>query len=127
MKKSVLTSIGFLFTLALLWAAPINNADPKREEIARKIVKNMVDDNFEEARVDFAFSLKQGLNAQQMQQAWSSLLVQIGEFQNVISATDAQVQGYNQILVRCKFARENATVEVTFNEDNKVIGLYLKP
>lgn len=127
MKKSVLTSCGFLFTIVLLWAAPLKTADPKREEIARKIVKNMVDDKFEDARVAFAYSLKQGLSAQQMQQAWSGLLVQIGEFQNVISATDAQTQGYNQILVRCKFARENATVEVTFNEDNKVIGLYLKP
>jgi hypothetical protein len=104
-------------------SAPVS----KRAEISRNIVNNMVNDKWEEARVDFSYPLKQSLTTQQMQQSWSALLVQIGEFKKITTITEREMQGYNQSVVRCEFARENFSVEITFNAEDKVIGIYLKP
>lgn len=98
-----------------------------RKQIAREIVDNLTKDDYQAVAKDFSNVLKQQLSPQNIGDAWSAVVAQLGKFQSKSSERVAIIQGYNQVIIRCKFEVDSLNVEVTFNENDKVIGLYLKP
>lgn len=101
--------------------------EEKRIAISREIVNNMVNEDFEKVQVEFTSTLKEQLSPQVMSQSWTSVLLQIGEFEKILSVSEKVVNDYIVVVSRCKFKRENASIEVTFNAEDKVIGLFFKP
>ncbi|WP_295122702.1 DUF3887 domain-containing protein [uncultured Chitinophaga sp.] len=101
--------------------------EPARKKISLEIVNNLVKENYDSVRKDFAPALKQELSAERLAEGWKKLIETTGTYTEVASSTVNAVNGYNQVKVRCKFKKGNATVEVTFNEEDQVLGLYLKP
>ena len=101
--------------------------EEKRKKISQEIVDNLVKEDYESVRKDFHVSLKTNLSAEKISEAWQNLISMTGIFEKVLSTTPAETNGFQQIRIRCKFKKDNATVETTFNEDDKVIGLWLKP
>jgi uncharacterized protein DUF3887 len=95
--------------------------------IANAIADNLSRKNYEDVRKDFTNSLKEKLNADMIGQGWENLLAQNGAFSKIMTTSKSTENGYTIVKVRCQFEKENANVEVTFNDDNKVIGLFLKP
>lgn len=98
-----------------------------RKEIVREIVDNLAKEDYQAVTKDFSNVLKQQLSPQNIGDAWSTMVAQLGKFQSKSSERVAIIQGYNQVIIRCKFEADSLNVEVTFNENDKVIGLYLKP
>ena len=98
-----------------------------RKRIATDILNNLVKENYEAVRKDFHASLKQNLPTERISEGWIKLVETIGAYKEVISTTPDVAQSYNQVKIRCRFENGNSSVEVTFNEDDKVIGLFLKP
>ena len=101
--------------------------DPTREQVARSIVNKLNNEQYQAVYEQFHALVRQNLQVQTVQQSWSNLLVQLGEFERVLSVTEFNNLGYDVVLVRCKFRRDNANVEITLNADNKIFGLYFKP
>ncbi len=97
------------------------------EKISRKIVDNLVNQRFENVRDDFAEDLRSALPAEKIQEVWESVVLQIGEFEEISSTQNRTAGGYQQVNHKCKFERNNANIEVTFSSDKKVVGLYIKP
>jgi hypothetical protein len=67
------------------------------------------------------------LSTQNIKDAWLNTTNIVGEFEKILSTRTAVSQGYNQVISRCKFEKDKMNVEVIFNEDDKVLGLWLKP
>ena len=82
---------------------------------------------YEDVQKEFANGLKSQLTAEMIGKGWENLLSQAGDFVKIISTTSTTIQNYPVVKVRCQFKNDNANVKVTFNDDNKVIGLFLKP
>lgn len=101
--------------------------DDVESKISKEIATNLSEKKYEDVRKDFSNGLKNNLSTDMIAKGWENLVAQNGAFTEIISATKTNVQGYDVIKVRCKFEKENANVEVTFNDDKKVIGLFLKP
>ncbi|KAA2238827.1 DUF3887 domain-containing protein [Chitinophaga agrisoli] len=130
MKRFILllSIIALAFTL---YAGKSNlhpgNDEESRKKITNEILNNLVSEKYDDVRKDFHSSLKAGLPAEKIAEVWKSTIDVNGPFEKVLSTTMATVQGFNQVKLRCKFKNENATLEATFTEDDRVIGLYIKP
>jgi len=98
-----------------------------RKRIAQNIVGNLVNEKFEAVRTDFSGALKSQLSAQNIEDVWFNVTTQLGKFEKVDSIRTAVSQGYNQVFSRCKFVVDSVTIEVGFNEEDKVIALLIKP
>ena len=101
--------------------------DPTREQVARSIVNKLNNEQYQAVYEQFHPLVRQNLQIQTVQQSWSNVLVQLGEFERILSVTEFNSLGYDVVVVRCKFRRDNANVEITLNADNKIFGLYFKP
>lgn len=98
-----------------------------KERIARLIVMNMSNQNFEDARSDFSDSLKLRMKPGMLEGPWMAVVTQAGAFKVIVSAEEQRVEGIAQVVVLCQFENANAVVQVMFNDDEKVSALYLKP
>ena len=98
-----------------------------KEKIARAIVNNLATGDFEAATVEFTDTLKRQLTPAMMRGPWMNLVAQAGAFTAILSAQENQTESYNQVVVFCKFENGNAVVQVIFNQEEKVTGVFLKP
>lgn len=101
--------------------------EAKRKQITNDILSNLVKEKYEDVRKDFHSSLKVTLPVEKISEVWSTVISQSGSYKKIISTNVTTFQGYNQVKLRLEFANENATLETTFTEDDKVLGLYIKP
>lgn len=117
-----------IFTfICVFFISVVVNAQSTRENIAKEITENFQKGDYQKVQNDFSGSLKSALTVNGLQKAWESIIANSGEYQSVISTNEMESQGYKVIKRRLKFAKENLSLEITFNEENKVIGLYFKP
>jgi hypothetical protein len=98
-----------------------------KERIARAMVINMSNQNFEDARTDFSDSLKLRMKPGMLEGPWMAVINNAGAFKAILSAEEQNVEGIAQVVVFCQFENANAVVQVMFNDDEKVSALYLKP
>ena len=97
-----------------------------REKVAADIASNYAKKDYAAVRKDFAKIMLDALSEEKLKSVWEDFIAKVGEFQKVLTTTETEKDGYRVIKKRCQFASENATIQVTFNEENKVIGLYIK-
>lgn len=105
----------------------VTRDETNRKQITRAILDNLVKEKYEDVRKDFHSTLRTSLPTEKIAETWQTVISSSGQFKEVISTAVAQTQGFNQIRIRIKFETENATLETTFNEDDKVVGLWIKP
>lgn len=108
--------------------AGIHIADEaSRIKITKAILDNLVKEDYESVRKDFHSSLRTALPVEKIAEVWQNVVASTGSFKEIVSTNAIVNQGYNQVKIRCRFENENATIETTFTEDDKVLGLYIKP
>lgn len=101
--------------------------EANRKKIAQLILDNLIKEQYDEVRKDFHSTLKNSLPTEKIAEAWQTVVGSAGQYKEVISTSVTQTQGFNQIKMRIRFEKDNTTLETTFNEDDKVIGLWLRP
>jgi hypothetical protein len=105
----------------------VTRDETNRKQITQAILDNLVKEKYEDVRKDFHSTLRNSLPTEKIAETWQTVISSAGQFKEVISTSAAQTQGFNQIRMRIKLETENATLETTFNEDDKVVGLWIKP
>ena len=98
----------------------------QREKVATNITNAFAKKDYAAVRKDFAKIMLDALSEEKLKDTWEGFITKVGEFQKVLTTTEVKDKDYNIIKKRCQFVSENATIQVTFNEENQVIGLYLK-
>jgi hypothetical protein len=101
--------------------------EANRKDIAKRILDNNIAEKYEDMRADFSAELKAQLPAEKIAGVWKQIIDSEGPFQKVLSTSAVVVEGYNQVLIRCAFKNDNLTMQVTFNQEEKVVGLFWKP
>jgi hypothetical protein len=98
-----------------------------KERIARAIVINMSNQDFEAATAEFTDTLKKQLTPYMLRGPWMSMVANAGAFTAIISTEGQRVEGVDQVVVLCQFENGSAVVQVIFNMEEKVTRMYLKP
>lgn len=105
----------------------VTSSDEEKERLAKTIVQNLSAAKYEDVRSDFHETLKQILSVEKIANAWENLISSVGNFESISSIQSSKMQAYEIVRVKCKFKSGNCNVDVTFNDENKVVGLYLNP
>ncbi|MGH9897486.1 MAG: DUF3887 domain-containing protein [Pyrinomonadaceae bacterium] len=72
--------------------------------------------------------LMQGsLPPEKLQEAWTSVTEQAGLFKRQVSVHEEKIDKLNIVVVRCEFEKVWINVRITFDENDKISGLFFVP
>lgn len=102
-------------------------ASPEQVAIANDLVAALARGDMAAATANFDATMTDALPAAQLAEVWNALPAQAGPFRNVTGTRTEKVQGFDVVFVTCQFGRGLVDVQVTFNADNQVSGLFFRP
>jgi len=128
MKRTLIALALSLFAVAVLAetkAAP--SADAQRETIARDLLTNFTAGKFDAAAKDFDKQMLDALPPAKLAEVAKQLEAQLGKFKSAGAATASLVKGYNVVTLASEYEKAKVDVQVVFDGEGKVAGLFFKP
>jgi uncharacterized protein len=119
----------FLLLLALAPFPSVAQQDqPSTTEVAKQIVREIAAGQFERVERRYTPEMTAALPAGRLAAAWASALEQEGSFDSVVSATTAgKVQGFDVIVVVCRFQKGLVDVQMGLADDGRLGGIHFGP
>jgi hypothetical protein len=116
------------FSIATTDALTAGSQDPKGyKKTAKGLVDNLVAEDYEGVRENFNEQMRQGLSADQIAQTWTAAVQQLGSYRSQGSPQLIKDQGFDAVVIRCQMERGALTVEVVYDGEGKVGGLWIRP
>ncbi|MHC4575168.1 MAG: DUF3887 domain-containing protein [Planctomycetota bacterium] len=117
----------FAETLALLAQQEFHakNAAPKTPD--NEFVELLAGGQFANAVESMDENMKKVLPPQKLEQAWKATLTQMGDFKKQIGARTEKQMGFDIVFVTCEFANGPLDVKLSYDNNNRVAGLYFTP
>lgn len=97
-----------------------------RNKIAKSIIDDLSKEDYDGVMNYYDVGLKQNLPREKLQEVWLNIINTYGKFQQISSSNNIVREGYNQVISRVKFEKGSLTLELTFNQDDQVVGLFFK-
>ncbi len=94
---------------------------------AKELVTSLTQGDFAKAEQNFDDVMKQQLPPDKLSTTWKGLITQVGAFKQQLGSRTATIQGFDVVYVTCEFENANLDVQVTFDKDGKIGGLFFKP
>ncbi len=94
---------------------------------AREIVQFIAAGDYAAAVEAFDGTMQEAMPADQLEQAWDSLLEKAGPFQEISGVRISKAGGYKAAFVTCRFEDSPMDIKVVFDRDMKVAGLWFVP
>jgi hypothetical protein len=101
--------------------------DPVLLTTAQEYIAALAQGQFEQAAQYFDPTLLQGNTRAQLQEAWKSLIQQMGAFQEVSKTIPAREGDYPVVYVVANLANGQVDIKVVFNQARQVIGMFYTP
>jgi hypothetical protein len=101
--------------------------DETSKNAAKEVVRKLFAEDFEGVRANFNEQMKQGLSADKMREVWTAAMQYHGKYQGQAEPVVRQVQGYDVVVIRCEMERSPMEVEVDYDQNGKVGGLWVRP
>jgi len=95
--------------------------------MAKDFVDMLVKGDYTAAVTKFDVKMKAAMSEEKLQQAWTSLIGQVGSFKKQIGVRQTTEQGYDVVLVTCEFEQAQLDVKVVFNDYKQISGLWFVP
>jgi len=102
-------------------------ASTPAQNLARTLIELLNQGNFDQALTNFSPQLQRILTAAQLQQAWSAIAEQLGEFEQVKAITQQTINGVEVIILTCQFATDSLRVQVAVDGNSQIAGLQFLP
>ncbi len=97
-----------------------------QESAAVAIVDALASGDMAAATKDFDATMRQSITTAQITEVWASVIAQDGPYTGQTAINSRQEQGYDVVRVICQFERGTKTVQVSFDSDLKVAGLFIQ-
>lgn len=113
----------FLLTVATSsYAMPAGNI-----KSAREVIEMLNKGQFKEIISRFDSTMKKAAPEPRLRAIWTSLIGQTGKLQTEIGDTSFDFNGYNIVIVTCRFEKSKLDVKVVFDKDSEIAGLFFAP
>ncbi|GCE28955.1 hypothetical protein KDA_44390 [Dictyobacter alpinus] len=96
-------------------------------ELARRVVEQLAQEQFEQVEALLADNLKPFLSAGQMRTTWQTIALQAGDFQQQLAIQTIQTPQAVVEVVTCAFARTQLDINLAFNTAEQIISLTVTP
>lgn len=128
MKKILVTAFGAILILMLV-ACGGNKVDDTTAEkyitYAKEIITLLNESKYEEVHAMFNDEMKTGLPVENMSEL-TPIFKESGTFKEINKASVEEQDGLYIAVLVAKYSNENRVFTITFNNDEKVTGLYVK-
>lgn len=129
--KRISTSL-FLLLLLILLLPHATRAQKKNDAEALKtaakgVVDLLVAENFAGVREKFSEQLRQNLSEEKMRAAWRDFTSRVGVFRKQVDSQVGKQNGADVAIVKCEFSRSLGYVQVIYDGERKIIGLWNAP
>ncbi len=114
-------------TLALVFSTPLFASQADNAESAREIIRMLDKGKYTEVISRFDSTMTKAAPEEKLRTIWTSLINQTGKLQEELSDTTIQYNGYEIVLVTCKFEKTVLDVKVIFDKESKIAGLFFAP
>ena len=132
-NSALIRGISFLLLVSLscfLAGCGSTEEESRSEELtakATKLVELTVAGNFSTAVEDFDSVMKDVFPSEKLEDAWNSLVSQVGAFQKQTGTHMEETEEYLIVYVTCEFENSMIDIKVVFNAENQVAGLFFVP
>lgn len=75
----------------------------------------------------FDAAMLKALPASELKQTWEKVLFQAGPYKKQISSRRETLDKFESVYVTCEFAKMKLDVQVVFDKEGKIAGLFFKP
>ena len=109
-----------------------HKADPlvlrqTRDYVWKGFVDLLVQGNYSEAVKKFDATMKEAMPADKLEEAWNSLITQVGSFKKQTGVRQAKEQWDDVGLVTCEFEKATLDIKVVYNSYQQISGLWFVP
>lgn len=101
-------------------------AEIKLQKLGKAFVDLLAKDEFDAAIETFDESMRKDITADKLQEHWSALIAQAGQYRGQVGVQTGKIQEYDMAVVECEFELAHVFVRVVFN-NGKVSGLLFYP
>jgi fermentation-respiration switch protein FrsA (DUF1100 family) len=105
----------------------MNNNLNQLEQQAVEWVNLVVEKQFEPAVKFFDKTMSEQVPPARLQEIWNGLISQVGNYENVIGTRTSQMNEFTLVFVTCKFAKATLDIQLTYNDERKIAGLFFQP
>lgn len=117
----------FLFVQVVQSADKIAVAPIAEEQIAKKFVALLIEQQFEKAVENFDDNMKAAVPPRKLTEIWIGQLNRLGACQSIQRTRTEIYQQYRFVFVTCQFEKQQMDVKVVIDKTNKIAGLFFKP
>ena len=121
--KTFFYSILMFFAVTAVFAQNTQSLHGKALNVLSCIEKN----DFKGVEVYYDETMKQAVPAPKLKEAWTGIIQQYGTFVKHTKVTDSTYQQYKLVNIMCVFDNGMLRMEVYFDKNEKVAGLYFRP
>lgn len=97
------------------------------EQTATDWINLLVAGKFDEAVESFDSTMTQMMPADKLQAAWNSIIAQFGVFKDIKGTKTSPYGAYNIVFVTCNFDKAALDIQLSFDAEKKIAGLFFKP
>lgn len=97
------------------------------ETLAGQFVDLLAKEDFASAVKWFDAKMTSALPESSLKQTWVSVTGQAGKFNKQLKTKTEKIQGHEKVSVTCEFEKANLDVQVVFDSQKKVAGLFIVP
>lgn len=116
-----------LTMFSILLATTEAQAQVNYEPAARAFVEEMAAGRFDAAMARLDETMTRVMPLAKLTETWQAVTGQVGEYREVLSARQVEVQGYQAVLLTTKFEKTNLIVRVVFDTQGRISGLFFAP
>lgn len=117
-------------TVAVLLPALVGAQQPADPEVAARaeaVVDDLVAGRFAEVYARFDQKMREGLPVEKIAAGWNTVQQAAGSFERRLSTKTDAKGGYRIAIVSCAFERANVDVQVVFDGQDRIAGLFMRP
>ena len=104
----------------------IDSQDVKNH--AQQFIELMVNENFVAASKDFDSKMNEGFPISTFEETWNNLIEQVGNYQSQENIEiDSTNKDYDTVIVTAKFDKAILDINVVYNKNREIAGLFFMP
>ena len=97
------------------------------EKDAQQVVDDMLAGNFGDVTEKFDETMAAALSEEALKASWNSVAILLGEPAEMVSVESMEVSGSHVCVVTQAFENSNLQIQISYDEDRKISGLYMRP
>ncbi len=94
------------------------------DALARSFIDSLVAERFTEIEISFTKELSKAVPGETLKAIWESIISTLGKFNEILDIKITEYKEYRIASVRCDFERGTLEIQITFDKELRIAGLY---